>query len=54
MVVKEWFVFVHNGNELLRITVNGYVCGEIKETLEQLAYEKSIPVDEITIKIVRG
>ena len=49
--MKEWFVFKHNGRELMRMTVSGYVVGEIKSTLELLSYEKNIPIEEITVSI---
>ena len=52
--MREWFVFSHGGKELFRMTVNGYVSGEVKATLEQLAYENSIPVEEITITVEGG
>lgn len=52
--MKEWFVFSHNGRELLRITVNGYVIGELRTTAELLAYENRIPVSEITVSVVSG
>lgn len=49
--MKEWFVFKHNGRELMRMTVNGYVIGEIQSSLELLSYEKNIPIDEINVSI---
>lgn len=52
--MREWFVFSHKGKELFRMTVNGYVSGEVKSTMELLAHENNIPVDEITVTVEGG
>lgn len=45
----EWISFINsiNGEELARISLDGYFAGEIKSTKELLSYENNIPIDKI-------
>lgn len=48
---RAWIVFRHNGKELCRYSVQGTAPGELKSTLELLAYENDIPESEISWKV---
>ena len=47
----KYIVFSYNNKELLKISLAGYFPGELKETIELLAYEKSINQKNIKVKI---
>lgn len=49
---REWMVFSHDGKELARYTLRGTFYGELEDTICLLAYENSIPEDEIKFEIV--
>lgn len=48
---KRWIVFYHNNKKLIAISAEEVFEGEITATKELLAFENSIPVDEITVKL---
>ena len=48
---KAWKVFYLNGKELMRYTLLGTFDGEERATKELLAYDHSVSVDDIVVKI---
>ena len=49
----EWIVFCHEGQELLRLSIDGMFPGELQATAELLAYEHDIPAEAITARVIR-
>lgn len=50
---KPYISFEVDGKSICAISVRGIGEGEIKDTLELLAYEKNISPDDIKIKIIQ-
>lgn len=46
-----WIVFYHKKQELLAVTLRGLHPGEIRQTIELLAYERGIPSQEISVSL---
>jgi hypothetical protein len=46
-----WIVFYHKKKELLAITLQGTFPGEIRQTIELLAWERGIPSQEISVSM---
>ena len=53
MTGTVWVVFYHGRRELLRYTWKEESPGERRETKKLLSEEKGIPVEEITVVLVR-
>lgn len=47
----NWIVFKVGDKELCRYSIKGTFMGELKATLELLAFENDINIDEIVIKL---
>ena len=50
--MKQWLVFSLNGKELLRYSVDGTFAGELKSTIELLAYQHNVSEEDICCRIV--
>ena len=48
---EEWLVFRHEGRELCAYTLRGTFPGERQATIKQLAHDKGIPAEEITVTV---
>lgn len=49
--MAPWIVFYHKKQELLAVTLQGLFPGEIRQTVELLAYERGIPSQEISVSL---
>lgn len=45
----EWIVFRLKGEVVQKVSVSGYMAGEVQATRELLAYEHGVDVAEITV-----
>lgn len=54
MIRRTMVVFYLEGRELLRYTLKGEAPEEREQTARLLAYERKVPVEKITYRIVDG
>lgn len=47
----QWVVFYHGKQELAAVTLRGLFPGEIRATIELLAYEHGITQDSISVSL---
>lgn len=47
----DWVVFYHGREELAAVTLQGLFPGEIRATIELLAYEHGLTQDDISVSL---